>query len=101
MADLVKCLDAGGLCGGVFIDEAFEFMVKDRLGRKWNKLSQTGIKEIMKNGWEYGIKPQFKLNNMTTDEYNVAIPAEAFEGSDINDSSKKPIIKNGRILFSR
>lgn len=101
MADMVKRLDAGGLCGGILIDEAFELMVKDRLGRKWNKLSPNGIKDIMKTEWEYGIKPQFNLDKRKIDEYNVAIPAEAFEGSNINDSSRKPIIKNGRILFVR
>lgn len=101
MADMVYCLDTGGLCGGIFIDEAFELMVKERLGRKWNKLTQNGIKDIMKDEWEYGIKPQFKIDNSTMKEYNVAVPAEAFEGSDLNDASRKPIIKNGRILFVR
>lgn len=91
----------GGLCGGIFIDEAFETMCKSRLGRKWNKLTQNGVKDIMKNEWEYAIKPQFKLENTLTEEYIVAIPAEAFESSDLNDESRRPIIKNGRIHFSR
>ncbi len=97
---MVNCLYTGGLCGGIFIDEAFEHMVKDRLGRRLNKLSQIGIKEIMKDEWEFGIEPQFKLGN-STKEYNVAVPAEAFEGSDKNDSSIKPVIRNGHILFAR
>lgn len=100
MAD-IQCLDTGGLCGGVFIDEAFELIVKDRLGRKWNKLTQNGIKDIMKGEWEHGIKPQFKLDNKNSNKYTVAIPAEAFQGCDINDNSRKPIIKNGRIIFER
>ena len=74
-------------------------MCKARLGRKWNKLTQNGIKEVMKNEWEYAIKPQFKLENGLK-EYPLAVPAEAFEGSDLNDSSKKPIIKGGRILYA-
>ncbi|KAI4264735.1 MAG: hypothetical protein L6R42_000173 [Xanthoria sp. 1 TBL-2021] len=90
----------GGLCGGVFIDEAFENMVKSRLGRRWNRLTQNGIKEIMKNEWEYAVKPQFKLENDTTKDYIVAVPAEAFEGSSLNDDSKKPFIKRGRIHFA-
>lgn len=101
MADMVHCLDTGGLCGGIFIDEAFESMCKSRLGRRWNKLTQYGIKEIMKNEWEYAIKPQFKLDNSMMNEYIVAVPAEAFEGSSLNDDSKKPIIKGGRIHFTR
>ena len=75
-------------------------MCKNRLGRKWNKLSQTGIRDIMKNEWEYAIKPQFRLENATK-EYIVAIPAEAFKGSDLNDESKKPYIRSGRIHFAR
>ena len=75
-------------------------MCKNRLGRKWNKLSQTGIKDIMKSEWEYAIKPQFRIGNGTK-EYIVAIPAEALEGSDLNDTTRKPYIKSGRIHFSR
>ena len=75
-------------------------MCKDRLGRKWNKLSQTGIRDIMKSEWEYAIKPQFRLDDANK-EYVVAIPAEALEGSDLNDKSRKPYIKSGRIHFAR
>ena len=75
-------------------------MCKNRLGRKWNKLSQNGIRDIMKSEWEYAIKPQFKLDNATK-EFIVAILAEAFEGSDLNDESMKPYIKSGRIHFAR
>ena len=75
-------------------------MCKNRLGRKWNNLSQTGIRDIMKSEWEYAIKPQFRLESATK-EYIVAIPAEAFRGSDLNDESRKPYIKSGRIHFAR
>lgn len=75
-------------------------MCKNRLGRKWNKLSQIGIRDIMKNEWEYAIKPQFRLDNANK-EYIVAIPAEALEGSDLSDESRKPYIKSGRIHFAR
>ncbi|KAI1407357.1 actin-like ATPase domain-containing protein [Hypoxylon sp. FL1857] len=90
----------GGLCGGIFIDEMFESICKARLGRQWSKLSQTGIKEIMKNEWEYAIKPQYKADDTSKKEYIVAIPAEAFKGASMNDDSRKPIIKEGRIYFS-
>ncbi|KAI0139600.1 actin-like ATPase domain-containing protein [Hypoxylon sp. NC0597] len=90
----------GGLCGGIFIDEAFESICKARLGRQWSKLSQTGVKEIMKNEWEYAIKPQFRADDTGRKEYIVAIPAEAFKGASMNDDSRKPIIKEGRIYFS-
>lgn len=82
--------DAGGLYGGILIDEAFELMFKDRLGGKWSKLTQNGIKDIMKTQWKDRIKPYFKLDNKIADEYDFAVPAEVFEGSDIK-----------RIFFTR
>ena len=75
-------------------------MCKNRLSCKWNKLSQSGIRDIMKSKWEYAIKPQFRLDNAIK-EYILAIPAEANEGSDLNDESRKPYIKSGRIHFPR
>jgi hypothetical protein len=93
-------LNEGGLCGGIFIDEAFREIVKKRLGRTWNKLSRKGISEIMREEWESGIKPSFNPQ-FTSKEYIVSIPAEALGMSDLNDTTKRPIIKDGRIHFSR
>lgn len=92
---------SGGLCGGIFIDQAFEHMCKGRLGPKWKRLSKTGIREIMKNEWEYGIKPQFKPAQAKK-EYIVSLPAEAFRDqgiSSLDDTRREPYIKNGRIHF--
>lgn len=75
-------------------------MCKARLGRKWDRLSKAGIKEIMKGDWERAIKAQFKPGNANK-EYIVRIPAEAFGKSSLDDTSRKPFIKNGRIHFSR
>ncbi|KAK3946034.1 hypothetical protein QBC46DRAFT_370658 [Diplogelasinospora grovesii] len=91
----------GGLCGGIFIDQAFEHMCSGRLGLKWKRLSKTGIREIMKNEWEYGIKPQFKPAKVRK-EHIVSLPAEAFRDrgpSSLDDTSREPYIKNGRIHF--
>ncbi|KAL2857180.1 hypothetical protein BJY01DRAFT_159458 [Aspergillus pseudoustus] len=90
----------GGLCGGIFIDEAFEAICKYRLGRQWSNLSQAGIKAIMKGEWEYAIKPQYRPKPNDNKMYIVSIPAEAFRGPSINDESRKPVIKNGRIHFA-
>jgi hypothetical protein len=57
----------------------------------------------MKDEWENGIKRHFKPVS-SSKEFIVKIPAEAFKGagaSGMNDSSKKPIIKDGRIHFTR
>ncbi|KAJ8119298.1 hypothetical protein ONZ43_g3722 [Nemania bipapillata] len=95
-------IGTGGVCGGIFIDERFEEICKTRLGtRQWNKLSMAGVNTIMKKEWEYGIKPQFSMRDAPSKEYPVLIPAEVFKGSthDMNDASKKPVIKDGRIHF--
>ncbi|KAL3474643.1 hypothetical protein BJX99DRAFT_231373 [Aspergillus californicus] len=92
-------LGTGGLCGGIFIDEAFETMCKNRLGRQWSNLSQAGIKDVMKGEWEYYIKPQYTPSDESK-EWIVAIPAEAFKGPALNDQSRKPFIKNGRIHYA-
>jgi len=91
---------SGGLYGGIFIDEEFEALCKARLGRKWDRLSKAGIKEVMKGEWEHAIKPQFKQGN-DGKEYIVGIPAEAFGKTSLDDDSREPIIKKGRIHFKR
>lgn len=89
----------GGLCGGIFVDEAFERLCKDRLGRGWDYLSKVGVREVMKGEWEYAIKPQFKVSNNKR-EYIVSIPAEAFPNkSSQTDTTRQPFIKRGRIHF--
>ncbi|UPL02480.1 hypothetical protein LCI18_013414 [Fusarium solani-melongenae] len=90
----------GGLCGGIFIDEAFEARVRNRLGYKWHQLSQSGIKEMLKGDWELYIEPQYKPGNANK-EYVVSIPAEAYRKDNrlFNDTTKAPFIKNGRIHF--
>ena len=92
----------GGLCGGIFIDQAFESICRGRLGKNtWNQLTPTGIEEIMKTSWEYGIKPQFKPTK-SGKKYVVSVPAEAFRNrgiSSLDDTSREPYIKNGRVFF--
>ncbi|KAK0371652.1 hypothetical protein CLIM01_11003, partial [Colletotrichum limetticola] len=88
----------GSLCGGIFIDEAFERACKARLSKRWNHLTGTGKKRIIRNEWEALIKPTF-VPARTHQDYIVEIPAEAFSESDLNDFCKEPIIKNGRIHF--
>ncbi|KAI1733567.1 actin-like ATPase domain-containing protein [Xylaria scruposa] len=89
----------GGLCGGVFVDEQFERLCKQRLGRNWNNLSQAGIKLMMKNEWENVYKPSYTGID-TNREFPIGIPNEALRGSSTNDLSRKPYIKDGRIHFS-
>lgn len=90
--------NAGGLCGGIFIDEEFEARVKNRLGCKWDQISQSGIKEMLKGDWELSIKPQYKPGN-GKEEYVVSIPAEAYQKDNelFDDMTREPFIKKGRI----
>ncbi|KUI73911.1 hypothetical protein VM1G_09601 [Cytospora mali] len=102
-------MGAGGLCGGIFIDENFELICKKRLGMNWNRLSKAGIKDIMKGEWEYGIKSTIDPGNVNK-EYIVKLPPEAFRSqgggessrlSSLDDTSREPIIKAGRIHFKK
>lgn len=83
----------------MLIDDAFEAICKARLGRRWEHLSPNGVKEIMSKGWERSYKRQFKPTNDPDKEYIVSIPAEAFEKTGVDDTSKLPHIKKGRIHF--
>jgi hypothetical protein len=82
----------------LLIDEAFETMCKRRLGRRWDNLSKKGINDVMRGEWEQYIKPQFKPGS-THGDWIVGIPAEAFERSKLDDLSRQPYIKQGRIHF--
>ncbi|KAI0483753.1 hypothetical protein F4859DRAFT_473995 [Xylaria cf. heliscus] len=89
----------GKLCGGIFIDQAFEQLCKGCLGHtKWNRLSARGLAKIMKDEWEYGIKPQFRPGK-TGREYIVELPVEVFDRCPVDDTKREPYIKNGRIHF--
>jgi hypothetical protein len=88
----------GGLCGGVFIDEAFEEICKSRLGRHWEHFSKASIRDFMKGEWEYAIKPKFSPD-YAQEEYIVALPAQAIENRRLDDTTRQPFIKNGRIHF--
>ncbi|TGJ86878.1 hypothetical protein E0Z10_g1906 [Xylaria hypoxylon] len=91
----------GRLAGGIFIDETFEQMCKGRLKHKWNQLSKAGLRDVMKNEWEYGIKPQFRPGKVGK-THIVSLPAELFRetASSLNDTKRKPYIKDGRIHFT-
>ncbi|KAF3798999.1 hypothetical protein GCG54_00010672 [Colletotrichum gloeosporioides] len=94
----------GGLHGGVFIDKAFEKACRDRLGRKWGRLSPAVIKEFMKKEWEVAIKSKFKPDaRRSKKEYIVGLPPEASRTTpeSFDDPNRQPLIKNGRIHFQQ
>lgn len=91
------------MCGAIFVDEAFEDMLRSTLGEKWNRISAENRKKILHSEWEHGIKRQFNGSNTV---WNVTVPTEAFSGSFFkrtsfqNDRGRPPIVK-GQIPFSR
>lgn len=91
-------LTSGGLCGGIFVDEAFERICRRRVGTKWNRISQAGIKKILKDEWELNIKQRFQMGNPKK-EYILDLPAEVFKDEAMDDISREPYIKRGRIHF--
>ncbi|KAM6516180.1 hypothetical protein FALCPG4_014371 [Fusarium falciforme] len=94
--------ETGGLCGGIFIDEELEARIRNRLGCKWDQISQSEIKEMLKGDWELSIKPQYKPGKVNK-EYVVSIPAEAYQKDNelFNDMTREPFIKKGRIHLKR
>lgn len=89
----------GNVCGGVFVDEDFEVLCKNRMGRKWSKFSQADVKLLLNKEWEYSIKPRYSESD-PREEYLVTLPIRSLADSELNDTSRKPHIKNGRIHFS-
>jgi hypothetical protein len=61
LLDEAVLIHAGGLCGGVFLDEEFLKLIKGKLTTStWNLVSAGEQKKFLNDGWEHGIKPQFE-----------------------------------------
>ncbi len=96
----------GGLCGGVFIDEAFERICKRRLDPHWKGLSRAAKTDFMKGPWENSIKHHFKPGNAQA-EYPLSLPNEMLFSAKgkgkqkrlLNDTTKEPHIVDGHIHF--
>ncbi|KAL6919654.1 hypothetical protein FSHL1_003633 [Fusarium sambucinum] len=56
----------GDLCGGVFLDEAFMKLVKNKTPTIcWASVSRLEEKKFLNDEWEHGIKPQFENQKRT------------------------------------
>uniref|UniRef100_L7J4E5 Hsp70-like protein n=1 Tax=Pyricularia oryzae (strain P131) TaxID=1143193 RepID=L7J4E5_PYRO1 len=80
------------LCGGIFIDEAFENLCYKQFGLEWVELSKTAARHIIRDDWEFGIKPQFR-KNCASKAFTVRVPSEISFKSAVG-------VKNGRMHFS-
>ncbi|KAI0387656.1 actin-like ATPase domain-containing protein [Hypomontagnella monticulosa] len=56
-----ECVEGtGALCGGIFLDQDFETLLRNRIGKRiWDQIPQSEIRKTMATSWEYGIKQQF------------------------------------------
>ncbi|TLS21543.1 uncharacterized protein PpBr36_10253 [Pyricularia pennisetigena] len=86
----------GALCGGIFIDQAFVALCKARLGDNWSRLSRSSLRYIIRDDWECGIKPQFRMSGLDKD-FTVRFPSEISVGMDAGTKFER--IKAGRIFF--
>ncbi|KAI0483735.1 hypothetical protein F4859DRAFT_529040 [Xylaria cf. heliscus] len=66
-----ECVE-GALCGGTFLDKAFEALLKHSVGEvSWNKMTGSDIRRMMNSEWEHGIKKSF---HGEPDYYTVELP---------------------------
>jgi hypothetical protein len=79
-------MHAGGLCGSIFADHEFEYLMRRTFGNsKWQKISSTAKARIMNDDWEHGIKRNFRDD--PTKEWCLQIPSETV--AIINIGSKR------------
>ncbi|KAJ4996040.1 Hsp70 family chaperone [Colletotrichum sp. SAR 10_66] len=84
----------GGLCGGVFLDEAFIGLMKRRMTTHiWNNLPKDEIKKLMNGDWEHGIKQQFEGDDQ---DWPVEVPV----GDQSTDPSRRGIMKKKNLILT-
>ncbi|GAP89408.2 putative actin-like atpase domain-containing protein [Rosellinia necatrix] len=68
-----ECVEGeGDLCGGTFLDNEFEKLLKTTVGMvAWSKMNGSDIRKVMNNEWEHGIKQAFDGD---PDYYTVELP---------------------------
>ncbi|KAI8633026.1 hypothetical protein F5Y19DRAFT_416205 [Xylariaceae sp. FL1651] len=59
--EMKECVEGtGALCGGAFLDQDFEALLRMRIGKKiWDRIPRSEIEKMMYSTWEHGIKQQF------------------------------------------
>ncbi|GAB1319160.1 Actin-like ATPase domain-containing protein [Madurella fahalii] len=80
----------GGLCGAVFVDEAFVDVLNHKLGsKKWAKLSADSRHRLLHDEWEHGIKPAFDGRDKT---WKLNMPFECLDIESLRAGSEMPKI---------
>lgn len=56
---------AGKLCGAVFLDERFLQLLQSKIPHEtWSRLGDNGLRRLLNDHWENGIKTQFCNDEM-------------------------------------
>jgi hypothetical protein len=78
----------GGLCGAVFVDEAFSELLKEKFTTtKWDKMSDDSRARLLHDEWEHGIKPQFDGRERT---WTINIPWECLDKKSLTSMNAWP-----------
>ncbi|EFQ35937.1 uncharacterized protein GLRG_11045 [Colletotrichum graminicola M1.001] len=65
----------GELCGGVFLDEAFVNLIKDKVTTKaWDNVPKAEAANVLNGDWEHGIKQQF--DGKHDRQWHIQLPPE-------------------------
>jgi hypothetical protein len=92
----------GKLCGAVFVDEAFQGLIKSRIGQqKWEKLSRASKVKLMNDEWEFGIKRAF--DGEPKKSWTCQLPPDAvgrFGPHRLDDRKADAPMLRGQIQFS-
>ncbi|KAI1409418.1 actin-like ATPase domain-containing protein [Hypoxylon sp. FL1857] len=66
--EVKECVEGtGALCGGTFLDEDFEALLRMRVGKRaWDKIPRHEVQKMMVTTWEHGIKQQFDGKDLIT-----------------------------------
>ncbi|KAK3502989.1 hypothetical protein B0T13DRAFT_501190 [Neurospora crassa] len=65
---------SGGLCGAIFVDDAFKEVLKRKFGKRWEMMDESNRRDMIRTQWETGIKRNFKMGSDRS--YNIRIPME-------------------------
>lgn len=103
----------GGLCGAVFVDEAFVNMLKDKMQpKKWDMLSAETRQRLIHDEWEHGIKQRFDTKSNKTWSFNLpweclapeerltvtSLPKVTFTSKEIQGAFNPVIYKINRLI---
>nr|XP_036582566.1 uncharacterized protein CTRU02_07610 [Colletotrichum truncatum]KAF6791270.1 hypothetical protein CTRU02_07610 [Colletotrichum truncatum] len=85
----------GGLCGGVFLDEAFVKLMKKKVTPEaWNNISELEVRKALNNEWENNIKTAFHGQD---EDFYFSLPTEC----QAPGSAKRGIKRKKNLVLTR